>query len=147
MKKKKKKINFLKTGFLGLIGSYLIHNKNQTVNKKTSIKIDKTKASKGNPYEALQDFVMGEQGNNYIYVSTKDTVSERDFMILGDNYTHRGKNASKNFWFGKYMALALVDTIEASSSSPGNRNGFATEVIRYAMSNIDNVSSYFWKIM
>jgi len=126
---------------------YLIHNKNQTVNKKTSVKIDKTKASKSNPYEALQDFVMTEQGNNYIYVSTKDTVSERDFMILGDNYTYRGKNASKNFWFGKYMALALVDTIEASASSPGNRNGFATEVIRYAMSNIDNVSSYFWKIM
>ncbi len=126
---------------------YLIHNKNQTVNKKTSVKIDKTKASKSNPYESLQDFVMTEQGNNYIYVSTKDTVSERDFMTLGDNYTYRGKNASKNFWFGKYMALALVDTIEASSSSPDNRNGFATEVIRYAMSNIDNVSSYFWKIM
>ena len=54
-------------------------------------------------------------------------------MILGDNYTtHRGKNASKNFYFGKYMALALVDTIEASASSPGNRNGFATDVIRYA---------------
>jgi hypothetical protein len=128
---------------------YLNYNEWQTVNKKTSVKIDKTKAAKNNPYDALlkgQDFVMTEQGNNYIYTSTKDTVSESDFIILGDNYTSRGKNASANFWFGKYMALAFVDVLHSKGKSSPNQSGFSTEVIRYAMSNIDNVSSYFWKI-
>ena len=41
------------------------------------------------------------------------------------------------------MALVFVDIIQ--SNSPAKRNQFATEVIRYAMSNIDNVSTYFWK--
>ena len=42
------------------------------------------------------------------------------------------------------MALVFVDIIQSNSSE--KRNQFATEVIRYAMSNIDNVSTYFWKI-
>ena len=128
---------------------YLKYNEWQTVNKKTSVKIDKTKAAKNNPYDVLlkgQDFVMTEQGNNYIYTSTKDTVSESDFITLGDNYTSRGKNASANFWFGKYMALAFVDVLHSKGKSSPNQRGFSREVIRYARSNIDNVSSYFWKI-
>ena len=44
------------------------------------------------------------------------------------------------------MALVIIDDVEASSTSPRNRKGFATDVIRYAQSNIDNVSTYFWKI-
>ena len=80
------------------------------------------------------------------FMATKLRVNLADFKIIGDNYTTRGKNASKNFYFGKYMALVFIDAVEASSTSPGNRNGFATDVIRYAQSNIDNVSTYFWKI-
>ena len=125
---------------------YLKYNEWQIVNKKTSVKISKEKAKKGNPYEALQDFEMTEQGNNYIYTSTKDIVREEDFIILGDHYTSRGKNASANFWFGKYMALAFVDVLHSKGKSSPNQRGFSREVIRYARSNIDNVSSYFWKI-
>lgn len=126
---------------------YLIHNRNQTSKKRTEVKISKeVAAKKGNPYTALQDFSMVEKGKDYIYTSNKDEVNLVDFKILGDNYATRGKNASKNFYFGKYMALVFIDAVEASSTSPGNRNGFATDVIRYAQSNIDNVSTYFWKI-
>ena len=126
---------------------YLIHNRNQTSKKRTEVKISKeVAAKKGNPYTVLQDFSMVEKGKDYIYTSNKDEVNLADFKIIGDNYTTRGKNASKNFYFGKYMALVFIDAVEASSTSPGNRNGFATDVIRYAQSNIDNVSTYFWKI-
>jgi len=124
---------------------YLIHNKNQTVKKRTSVKI-KLEASP-NPLEKLsKDFVRTLDNKFHYYTCNKDDVSLVDFKILGDNYTTRGKNASKNFYFGKYMALVFIDAVEASSTSPGNRNGFATDVIRYAQSNIDNVSTYFWKI-
>jgi len=124
---------------------YLIHNKNQTVKKQTAVKI-KLEASP-NPLEKLSsDFTRASDKKFHYYTCKKDTVSLSDFKILGDNYTTRGKNASKNFYFGKYMALVFIDAVEASSTSPGNRNGFATDVIRYAQSNIDNVSTYFWKI-
>ena len=124
---------------------YLIHNKNQTVKKRTAVKI-KLETSP-NPLEKLsKDFTRASDNKFHYYTCDKDTVSLSDFKILGDNYTTRGKNASKNFYFGKYMALVFIDAVEASSTSPGNRNGFATDVIRYAQSNIDNVSTYFWKI-
>ena len=42
------------------------------------------------------------------------------------------------------MGLALVDIIESGSSE--NQKGFATEIVRFAMSNIDNVSSFYWKV-
>ena len=76
-----------------------------------------------------------------MYSSKTMNVSLGDFLILGDNF---GKIKAANFYFGKYMALVFVDIIQ--SNSPAKRNQFATEVIRYAMSNIDNVSTYFWKI-
>ena len=124
---------------------YLIHNKNQTVKKRTAVKI-KLEASP-NPLEKLsKDFTRASDKKFHYYACNTDNVSLSDFKILGDTYATRGKNASKNFYFGKYMALVFIDAVEASSTSPGNRNGFATDVIRYAQSNIDNVSTYFWKI-
>ena len=124
---------------------YLIHNKNQTVKKRTAVKI-KLEASP-NPLEKLsKDFIRASDKKFHYYACNTDNVSLSDFKILGDTYATRGKNASKNFYFGKYMALVFIDAVEASSTSPGNRNGFATDVIRYAQSNIDNVSTYFWKI-
>ena len=124
---------------------YLIHNKNQIVKKRTAVKI-KLEASP-NPLEKLsKDFIRASDKKFHYYACNTDNVSLSDFKILGDTYATRGKNASKNFYFGKYMALVFIDAVEASSTSPGNRNGFVTDVIRYAQSNIDNVSTYFWKI-
>ena len=122
---------------------YLKYNENQKVDKKKiapTVSIDKT--LKNNPYDSLSnDFERSENKNKFIYTSTKKNVSKNDFLILGDNF---GKNKAANFYFGKYMALVFVDLIESGSSK--KQNQFATEVIRYAMSNIDNVSTYFWKI-
>ena len=122
---------------------YLKYNENQKVEKNKiapTVSIEKT--LKNNPYDSLSnDFKRSENKNKLIYTSTKDSVSLNDFLILGDNF---GKNKAANFYFGKYMALVFVDTIESGTLE--KRNQFATEVIRYAMSNIDNVSTYFWKI-
>ena len=122
---------------------YLKYNENQKVDEKKiapTVSIDKT--LKNNPYNSLSnDFERSENKNKFIYTSTKKNVSKNDFLILGDNF---GKNKAANFYFGKYMALVFVDIIQSNSSE--KRNQFATEVIRYAMSNIDNVSTYFWKI-
>jgi len=127
---------------------YVIHNKNQTVKKRTAVKIKKT--AEPNPLENLstgpKGFSKTEDNKFYVYTCNTDNVSLGDFKILGDTYEYRGKNASKNFYFGKYMALVFIDAVEASATSPGNRDGFATDIIRYAQSNIDNVSTYFWKI-
>ena len=122
---------------------YLKYNENQKVDKTKitpSVSIDKTLTN--NPYDLLSDnFIQTENKNKFIYTSKNNNVSLGDFLILGDNF---GKNKAANFYFGKYMALVFVDIIQ--SNSPAKRNQFATEVIRYAMSNIDNVSTYFWKI-
>ena len=122
---------------------YLLYNENQKVDKKKiapTVSIAKT--LKNNPYDSLSDdFIKTENKNKFIYTSKTMSVSLDDFLILGDNF---GKNKAANFYFGKYMALVFVDIIQ--SNSPAKRNQFATEVIRYAMSNIDNVSTYFWKI-
>ena len=122
---------------------YLLYNENQKVDKKKiapTVSIART--LKNNPYNSLSDnFIMTENKNKFIYTSKTMNVSLDDFLILGNNF---GKNKAANFYFGKYMALVFVDIIQ--SNSPAKRNQFATEVIRYAMSNIDNVSTYFWKI-
>ena len=122
---------------------YLKYNENQKVDKTKitpSVSIDKTLTN--NPYDLLSDnFIQTENKNKFIYTSKSNNVSLGDFLILGDNF---GKNKAANFYFGKYMALVFVDIIQSNSSA--KQNQFATEVIRYAMSNIDNVSTYFWKI-
>ena len=122
---------------------YLKYNENQKVDKTKitpSVSIDKTLTN--NPYDSLSDnFIQTENKNKFIYTSKTMNVSLDDFLILGNNF---GKNKAANFYFGKYMALVFVDIIQSNSSA--KQNQFATEVIRYAMSNIDNVSTYFWKI-
>jgi hypothetical protein len=122
---------------------YLKYNENQKVDeKKITPSVSIAKTLKNNPYDSLSDnFIKTENKNKFMYTSKTMNVSLGDFLILGDNF---GKNKAANFYFGKYMALVFVDIIQSNSSA--KQNQFATEVIRYAMSNIDNVSTYFWKI-
>jgi hypothetical protein len=122
---------------------YLKYNENQKVaEKKIAPSVSIAKTLKNNPYDSLSDnFIKTENKNKFMYTSKTMNVSLGDFLILGDNF---GKNKAANFYFGKYMALVFVDIIQSNSSA--KQNQFATEVIRYAMSNIDNVSTYFWKI-
>ena len=127
---------------------YKKHNQNQKTKKNSTVKI-KIDASP-NPLEKLskKDFTRTEDKkfHYYTYQGVRGYVSFEDFQILGDNYTNQRtkKLAPESFYFGKYMALALVDVIE--SGQPVSQNAFASELIRFAMSNIDNVSSFYWKI-
>ena len=128
---------------------YTLYNKGQKTKKNTVVKINHTKAKKGNPYEELStdDFKRTEDSKflYYTYIGNNPYVSLKDFIILGDNYVNnKNKLSPESFYFGKYMGLALVDLIQSGTSE--NRNGFATEIVRFAMSNIDNVSSFYWKI-
>ena len=70
-------------------------------------------------------------------------VNEKDFRQMANGYINsKGKNAGPAFKFSKYMGLLLLDAIYTGE---GNKNEWATQVLRYAMSNID-ISTYFIKI-
>ena len=137
---------FIKTQHLKkMYKLYKLYNEKQTKNILTTIKVPKKKAS---PYSALSKHwkVKQESGEFEIWESTLATVKEPDFEILADNYTFLGRNVAKNFYFGKYMALLFVDTILGPGSSPQKRNKFSTDIVRYAMSNISDVATYFIKV-
>ena len=90
--------------------------------------------------------VISDKGEFDIWESTLATVKEPDFEILADNYIHLGRNVAKNFYFGKYMALLFVNTILGGGPSAQKRNKFSTDIVRYAMSNIEDVATYFIKV-
>jgi len=70
-------------------------------------------------------------------------VNEKDFKQMANGYINsKGKNAGPAFKFSKYMGLLLLDAIYTGE---GSKNEWATQVLRYAMSNID-ISTYFIKI-
>jgi len=65
------------------------------------------------------------------------------FKQMANGYINsKNKNAGPAFKFSKYMGLLLLDAIYTSK---GSKNEWATQVLRYAMSNID-ISTYFIKI-
>ena len=115
---------------------YVKYNENGIGSKNTVVKYN---GSGKNSYSSFSKtgWKIETKGKKIVYTSLEKTVSEDDFMILGNAY----KNSSA-FWFGKYMALYLVEALH----KPGDNNGFAKNIVRYAQSSIDNVSSYFWKI-
>ena len=81
--------------------------------------------------------------NNAKPISKKDLVSIKEFKKQANGYTSKGRNAGPAFKFSKYMGLLMLESIYGKSNS--RLNEWASEVLRYAMSNID-ISSYFIKI-
>ena len=72
----------------------------------------------------------------------------QQFKILADAYiNNKGQKSAPAFYFSKYMCLLFLDAIYKSGNPNPDIDLLATKIKRYAMSNIDNVSSYFWKIM
>jgi len=70
-------------------------------------------------------------------------VNGEDFRQMTNGYINsKGKNAGPAFKFSKYMGLLLLDAIYTGQ---GKKDEWATQVLRYAMSNID-ISTYFIKI-
>jgi len=76
-------------------------------------------------------------------------VNRKDFDILADNYTAKGKNASPAFYFSKYMGLLFLKALYTAKNNPmkGQKaiDEYSKQIVRYAMSNTD-ISSYFIKI-
>ena len=81
--------------------------------------------------------------NNAKKISPKDLLNLKQFKQEANRYTSKNKNAAPAFKFSKYMGLLMLDSIYGKGNS--RLNEWASEVLRYAMSNID-ISSYFIKI-
>ena len=135
---------------------YKEYNDKQTITNKTRIKVGK-EGSKRGKYEGLKlpPFKANDNSHRYwkpikdekdfqVWESKEKLVTLEQFKILADNYyNEKGKRlAVHNFWFGKYMALALIDNIEKSR----NKHAFSRDIVRYAMSNASDISTYFWKV-
>ena len=89
--------------------------------------------------------ISEKKGEHQIWESKKVNVSEDDFYTLADNYYSerpRFRMVPHNFYFGKYMALALIYNIDKGR----NKHAFARDIVRYAMSNASDISTYFWKV-
>jgi len=71
-------------------------------------------------------------------------LTKLQFKKEADSYTSKGNNASKAFYFGKYMALLFLKTIDADKPS-SKLNEFSRYIVRYAMSNTD-ISTFFIKV-
>jgi len=74
----------------------------------------------------------------------KTTITFKQFQELADGYVNpKGRNAAPSFYFSKYMCLLFLDTIKWADTVAVK--GFSTQILRYAMSNVD-MSSYFVKV-
>ena len=71
-------------------------------------------------------------------------VSFSVFKNAADNYTYRGRNSSKSFYFVKYMNLLFLETIGAQTKG-AKLDELARVIVRYAMSNTD-ISTFFIKV-
>ena len=65
------------------------------------------------------------------------------FKSNANGYISKGKNAAPAFKFSKYMGLLMLESI--FTKKKGSTKEWSTQVLRYAMSNID-ISTYFIKI-
>jgi len=68
----------------------------------------------------------------------------KEFKKAADSYTSKGNNASRAFYFGKYMCLLFLETISAENKSV-KLDQFSKLIVRYAMSNTD-ISTFFIKV-
>jgi hypothetical protein len=83
--------------------------------------------------------------NNQYKTDIQEVVSKNEFKKKASNYVNpKGKKSGPAFYFGKFMCLLMLETINADTKS-AKLNEFATAVIRYAMSNTD-ISTFYIKV-
>ena len=110
-------------------------------NSKDSLKWSETKWTDG-LFSQFYDLYK-KYTNHKNNIKKSKPVSDKLFKSNANSYISKGKNASPAFKFSKFMGLQLIDAIYSKDN--GRRKEWASEVLRYAMSNID-ISSYFIKI-
>ena len=92
-------------------------------------------------YELYKRFI----NNQMLGIKTQKVVSKAEFKKSADNYINpKGKKASEAFYFGKFMCLLFLESINADKKG-AKLNKLSTEIVRYAQSNTD-ISSYFVKV-
>jgi len=74
----------------------------------------------------------------------QEVLSIEEFKKRADGYSYRGQNASPAFYFGKYMGLLFLESIEADKRGK-NLDELSRQIVRYAMSNTD-ISTFFIKV-
>ena len=93
-----------------------------------------------NMYELYKKFINKQKPGTKNQVVMEKT----DFKNAADNYTYRGRNSSKSFYFVKYMNLLFLETIVAQIKGP-KLDELSRVIVRYAMSNTD-ISTFFIKV-
>jgi hypothetical protein len=77
----------------------------------------------------------------------KQIILEKDeFKQASDSYLNpRGTKSAPAFYFGKYMCLKFLESIQADKKSKIKLDALASDIVRYASSNTD-ISTYFIKV-
>ena len=91
-------------------------------------------------YELYKKYVNHNKNSKKVNAD----ITFKRFKDLADGYINpKGKNAAPSFYFSKYMCLLFLDAIKWTDSVALKE--FSTQILRYAMSNVD-MSSYFIKV-
>jgi hypothetical protein len=99
-----------------------------------------TSANLANMHKLYKRFLNKQKG-----VKRQPVVELKEFKAKADAYINpKGKKSAPAFYFGKYMCLLFLETIDADKMSTP-LNNFASDIVRYAASNTD-ISTYFIKV-
>ena len=91
-------------------------------------------------YSLYQKFINKQKPG----IKDQVVLDKQAFKNAADNYTYRGRNSSKSFYFVKYMNLLFLETIGAQTKG-AKLDELARVIVRYAMSNTD-ISTFFIKV-
>jgi len=128
----------------GVVNHYVEKNFNRTIghrsNQSTYRETYYKEINLDNFYNLYIRFINKQKpGTN-----KQDVVAKDIFKKNADEYTQRGQNKSKAFYFGKYMGLLFLEAVEADRKGK-KLDEFSRQIVRYAMSNTD-ISTFFLKV-
>ena len=108
-----------------------------------SLKWSETKFSDGSHFKDMWQLYQKYSKHSKNQFKINDPVDFATFKSKANGYISKGKNAAPAFKFSKYMGLLMLEAI--FTKKKGSIKEWSTQVLRYAMSNID-ISTYFIKI-
>ena len=108
-----------------------------------SLKWKETTFSDNNHFKHMWELYQKYSKHSKNQFKINKPVDFATFKSNANGYISKGKNAAPAFKFSKYMGLLMLESI--FTKKKGSIKEWSTQVLRYAMSNID-ISTYFIKI-
>ena len=129
----------------GGVNFYCVDILGNTIGTKApdSLKWSETKFSDGSHFKDMWQLYQKYSKHSKNQFKINDPVDFATFKSKANGYISKGKNAAPAFKFSKYMGLLMLEAI--FTKKKGSIKEWSTQVLRYAMSNID-ISTYFIKI-